>query len=151
MARSSWPDQMELEGAERVELNLTSLVDVVFALLIVFMVSSAAMIEQGRVDAATGQIDLALPAGRTAEAKAPTTELVVQLDADGNIFESGAAMDRRSLGRLVLEKLKAAPELQVRLEADQKLTYERVMAIIGRLQELGVKNVGLATRQPAAE
>lgn len=149
MARRSWTDQAEVETGERVELNLTSLVDVVFALLIVFMVSSAAMIEQGRVDAATGQIDLALPAGGTTEAKAPTGELVVQLDADGNIFESGAALDRSSLGRMVLEKLKGNADLQVRLEADQKLTYERVMALIARLQELGVKNVGLATRHPA--
>jgi biopolymer transport protein ExbD len=72
---------------------------------------------------------------------------VVQIDADGNMFEGGAPMDRRSLGMRVLEKLKGAPDLQVRVEADQKLTYERVMAVIARLQELGVKNVGLATRQ----
>ena len=148
MASPDWHEHPEAEAGAQVELNLTSLVDVVFALLIVFMVSSAAMIEQGRVDAATGQVDLALPTGRTAESHAPSSEMVVQLDADGNMYESGESMDRTSLGRMVLEKLKGAPDLQVRIEADQKLTYERVMEVISRLQELGVKNVGLATREP---
>ncbi len=148
MSGPDWGERPELEAGTQVDLNLTSLVDVVFALLIVFMVSSAAMIEQGRVDAATGQVELALPAGQTSESKAPSSELVVQIDSDGNMFEGGAAMDRRSLSVRVLEKLKGAPDLQVRVEADQKLTYERVMALIERLQELGVKNVGLATRVP---
>jgi len=149
MRGPDWGERPELDAGSEVDLNLTSLVDVVFALLIVFMMSSAAMIEQGRVDAATGQVDLSLPAGQTAASKAPSSELVVQIDADGNMFEAGAPMDQRSLGLRVLEKLKGAPDLQVRVEADQKLTYERVMAVISRLQELGVRNVGLATRTPA--
>lgn len=147
--RLEWPDRPEAEGVEQVELNLTSLVDVVFALLIVFMVSSAAMIEQGRVDGATGQVDLSLPSGANASQQMPASELVVQLDADGNLFENGSPTDARALGKQLVEKLRGEPELQVRIEADQKLAYERVMEVITRLQELGVKNVGLATRRPA--
>lgn len=146
---SKWPDQIDLEDTG-VDLNLTSLVDVVFALLIVFMVSSAAMIEQGRNDSAAGQIDLALPTGDTKAASKPAGEVVVQVDADGNLYAKGERTDRKSLAADILERLTSEPNLQVRIEADNKLAYQRVMDVIGYLHDVGVRNVGLATRQPAA-
>ena len=146
---SSWPDEPDL-GGDEVQLNLTSLVDVVFALLIVFMVSSAAFIEQGRNDSAAGQIDLALPTGQTKATSKPATELVVQVDADGNLYTAGKATDRKSLAADVLEKLAASPGLHVRIEADNKLAYQRVMDVIGHLHDVGVRNVGLATRKSPA-
>ena len=145
---TNWPEDSELEGGD-VDLNLTSLVDVVFALLIVFMVSSAAIIEQGRNDAAAGQIDLALPTGQTKSAPKSGAEVVVQVDADGNLFTQGKPTDRKTLATDVLSKLAADPTLQVRIEADNKLPYQRVMDVIGHLHDIGVRNVGLATRQPA--
>ena len=144
-------DEFEgFEEPERVELNLTSLVDVVFALLIVFMVSSAAMIEEGRNESASGQIDLSLPTGNTKIAKAPAGELVVQVDGDGNLYLGGEPIDRKTLSADVIEKLAANPGLQVRIEADNKLTYQRVMDVIAHLQDIGVRNVGLATREGKA-
>lgn len=145
-----WHDDEELDGGE-VDLNLTSLVDVVFALLIVFMVSSAAFIEQGRNDAAAGQIDLALPTGQTKASSKPTTEVVVQVDADGNLYAKGEATDRKTLAAEVLEKLATNPDLHVRIEADSKLAYQRVMDVIGHLHDVGVRNVGLATRKTGGD
>ncbi len=139
-----------LDGAETgPELNLTPLVDVVFALLIVFMVSSAAIIEEGMSDAASGQIELALPTGDSKAQKAPATELVIQVDADGSMFADGKAIDDKSLADDVMQRLAKKPDLQVRVEADSKLSYQRVMDVILRLQTLGVRNVGLATREKA--
>ncbi len=138
-------DPLQDEG--RVDLNLTSLVDVVFALLIVFMVSSAAMIEEGRNDSASGQIDLALPTGNTKAAKSPTGEVVVQVDGDGSMYVAGEPTDRKALSADVLDKLAKNPDLQVRIEADNKLTYQRVMDVIAHLHDIGVRNVGLATRE----
>lgn len=144
-----WSDGRELDDAQ-VELNLTPLVDVVFALLIVFMVASAAYVDDGRSDAAGGQIDLALPAGSARSQQAPSGEVVVALDADGSIFQDGKPTDTSTLAADVVRRLAAQPELQVRIEADRKLTYERVMDVIAELQRLGVRNVGLATRAPSA-
>lgn len=133
-----------------VDLNLTSLVDVVFALLIVFMVSSAAMIEEGRNESASGQIDLALPTGNTKASKAPAGELVVQVDADGSLYVGAAPTDRKSLSNDIIERLAKTPDLQVRIEADSKLAYQRVMDVIAHLHDIGVRNVGLATRAKGA-
>ena len=128
------------------ELNLTSLVDVVFALLVVFMVSSAAMVEEGRTDAASGQIELALPTGSNSLNQAPPGEMVLQVDVDGSLFMAGKATDAKSLADDVMKRLATTPDLQVRIEAHSKLSYQRVMDVIAKLQGLGVRNVGLATR-----
>jgi biopolymer transport protein ExbD len=144
-----WGDELAALEHDNVELNLTSLVDVVFALLIVFMVSSAAMVEQGRADAPGDQIELSLPAGRSAATEAPPGELVLALNVDGGLFQDGQPTDTKALAKLVAEKLAANPQLQVRVEAHEKLTYQRVMELIGDLQQLGVRNVGLATRKPS--
>ncbi len=146
-ARPEWGDRPEIGSAEAVELNLTPLVDVVFALLIIFMVSSAAMIEDGRMDVAAGQVDLALPSGETTQSAQETTEVILQVDADGNLFEFGKAMDRTTLARTIVERMVAEPELHVRIEADRALPYQQVMEIITHLQSIGVRNVGLATRE----
>jgi len=146
MRSPDWGERPEEIAAPGVQLNLTPLVDVVFALLIVYMVSSAAMIEQGRNDAATGQVDLALPAGSTEAGAQKATELVIQLDADGALYRGGQPTDMRTLEQALVEQIGRDPEVQVRVEADRKLTYERVMELIARLQSLGLRNVGLATR-----
>ncbi|MCO4762215.1 MAG: biopolymer transporter ExbD [Myxococcales bacterium] len=130
----------------RPELNLTSLVDVVFALLVVFMVSSAAMVEEGRTDAASGQIELALPTGDSRVNAKPPGELVLQVDADGSLFSAGKPTDAKTLASEVVKQLVKTPNLQVRIEAHSKLSYQRVMDVIAKLQALGVRNVGLATR-----
>ena len=145
--RPDWGDRPEAGSSQAVELNLTPLVDVVFALLIIFMVSSAAMIEDGRMDVAAGQVDLALPSGETKPSPQDTTELIVQVDADGNLFEAGDAMDRTTLARTIVERIANEPSLHVRIEADRALPYQQVMELITHLQSIGVRNVGLATRE----
>ncbi|MCB9739894.1 MAG: biopolymer transporter ExbD [Deltaproteobacteria bacterium] len=144
----AWP--VEAGEDEGVELNLTSLVDVVFALLIVFMVSSAAMVEQGRADAAGGEIELSLPSGSASTAEAPPGEVVVSVDRQGNLYEAGEPTDSKALASRIAAQVGKNPNLQVRIEADEKLTYERVMEVISDLQKLGVRNVGLATRRGGA-
>ena len=71
----------------------------------------------------------------------------VESDADGNLFEFGKAMDRTTLARTIVERMVAEPELHVRIEADRALPYQQVMEIITHLQSIGVRNVGLATRE----
>ncbi|HAN32186.1 MAG TPA: hypothetical protein DCQ06_11355 [Myxococcales bacterium] len=128
------------------ELNLTSLVDVVFALLIVFMVSSAAMVEQGLSESATGQIDLALPSGSRQPDKLNQAALRIQMDTVGAVFVNDEAVKLTELDDQIMDKLRANPALEVQLQADSKLSYQQVMEVVLRLQALGVRNVGLAAR-----
>jgi biopolymer transport protein ExbD len=147
MSGPDWGFQPERAEDERVELNLTSLVDVVFTLLVIFLVSSTAIIEQRRLEAtAAGQVDLVLPAGQGEEGSLPASETVLQIDPQGRLFENGAPVELGEVEKRLRERLGRDTDLHVRLEADQGLSYQRVMEVITRLQDLGVRSLGLATR-----
>ena len=146
MARPDWGPLEGLEDGEGVELNLTSLVDVVLVLLIIFMVSTAAVVtDQGTgkdADAATA-LDLQLPAGMVPSDQPPARDLVVKMTKDGELFAEGTATDPQTLTDDVAKRLATEPNLQVRIEADQELKYLQVADLLAKLQGLGVKNVSL--------
>ena len=146
MARFDWNAAAdELEQGETVDLNLTSLIDVVLVLLIIFMVSTAAVVtDQGQRDAdAATALDLQLPSGMMPSDQPPAQDLVVKMTKDGALFTEGAATDPKTLEQDVVTRLTKQPNLQVRIEADQELKYLQVAELLGKLQGLGVKNVSL--------
>ena len=145
MARVDWGTADDLEGSESVDLNLTSLIDVVLVLLIIFMVSTAAVVtDQGQRDAdAATALDLQLPSGMVPSDQPPAQDLVVKMTKDGALYNAGTATDPKTLEQDVMDRLTKEPNLQVRIEADQELKYLQVAELLGKLQALGVKNVSL--------
>lgn len=142
----NWGDEGEFEPPEQIDLNLTSLVDVVLVLLVTFMVSTSAVVERERLQQAAGQVDLQLPTGSAPTNASPPTEVTVQVDADGQLFVAGQATEWRSLSKDLAEKLGKDGELQVRVDADQRLPVQKAVEVLEQLQSLGIKNVGLGTK-----
>ena len=143
MARPDWGEHPESDTPETVELNLTSLVDVVLVLLIIFMVATSAVADRDKAEAASGVVDLQLPTGSVPADGKPHGEVVVQINADGALFQDGKATDPRSLDQQLVERLAKEPDLQVRVDADQKLNYQKLAEVLAQLQTLGVRNVSL--------
>ncbi len=143
MARHDWGEGAGLDLPETVELNLTSLVDVVLVLLIIFMVSTAAVVEKDKSDRAAGVVDLTLPTGKVPTEGSPKGQVVVQINADGALFRDSNATDLHALEKDLVEQLAKQPELTVRVDADHKLSYQRLAEILADLQSLGIKNVSL--------
>lgn len=121
------------------EINVTSLVDVMAVLLIIFMIT-APMIQSG--------VQVRLP---RAEATAPDMEegLVVSVTRDGLVYLEGR--------QLSLEEFDAVfgavytPGRNVFIRGDEAAMYGSVITVIDRLKSHGVENIGLATRIEASE
>jgi biopolymer transport protein ExbD len=143
---ASWGDEGEFEPPEQIDLNLTSLVDVVLVLLVTFMVSTSAIAERDRLQQAAGQVQLQLPTGSTPSPATPPTEVTVQVDADGQLFLGGAPTEWRSLSQDLTAKLAKDANLQVRVDADQRLPVQKAVEVLERLQALGIQHVGLGTQ-----
>jgi len=47
------------------------------------------------------------------------------------------------LAKVLTERMAKEPDLQVRIEADQRLQYQKVAELLVELQALGIKNVSL--------
>lgn len=129
-----------LPRGEEPEISLTPLIDVVFTLIIFFVVTTTF---QERA-----QIALDLPEGGAPKAQVEEPPLVVSVDREGRYYVG----DREVLGRDV-ESLLAAlreaggdyPERRVLLRADAEARHQAVVTALDALGRAGLSRISIAT------
>jgi biopolymer transport protein ExbD len=119
------------------DINVTSLVDVAFVLLIIFMITAPIM---------QGGVDVELP---RAEARPiPAKEgMVVSVDREGRIFidETRVSLGdfRMTFGALVQSRKPKS----VYLRADRRVPYGQVVQVLAIIRISGISNVGLVAEE----
>lgn len=123
------------------QLNLAPMIDVVFLLLIFFMVATTfATLEE--------QIDLDLPVAESGEAPIEIPdELIVDVDRDGNLFLAGSAVDEGALANLLQRTARRDPDTPVTVRGDEALNFGRIVAVLDLCRVAGLSNAGLRTRE----
>ena len=127
------------------EINVVPYIDVMLVLLVVFMISAPLMVQGVLVN---------LP--ETSSEALPRTisdPLIVSVKSDGSYFLETSATSNKSLseeelGKNIHKVLSANPELQVVVRGDGEVKYEKIMAVMSKLQASGAKEVGLITKPP---
>jgi len=114
---------------EAEEINLTPMLDVVFIMLIFFIVTASFIKEAG--------IDVDRPQAETATPK-PNANIIVAIGANNEIW-----IDRREVPaqgvRTAIERLLAEnPEGRVVIQADQESYAEPLMAVMEAAQAAGI-------------
>jgi biopolymer transport protein ExbD len=114
---------------EAEEINLTPMLDVVFIMLIFFIVTASFIKEAG--------IDVDRPAAETATPK-PNANIIIAIAANNEIW-----IDRRKVPpqgvRTAIERLLAEnPEGRVVIQADQESQAEPLMAVMEAAQAAGI-------------
>jgi biopolymer transport protein ExbD len=129
---------------EDFELNLTPLIDVVFLLLIFFMVTTT-------FDRET-QLKIELPQAAGEQKKAADT-LEVSIDANGRFFvnqnevvNSGIETIKKAM-RQAAGDVKTPPLL---ISADAKATHQSVITVLDAAGQLGFVNITFAANEPKA-
>lgn len=119
------------------ELNITPLLDLVFVLLIIFMITTP-LIEQ--------QITLNLPKSQATPqlAVSPKSVLSVNIDAKGTLFLSEKKISLRELEIAIAKQMQLDPNSAVALRADSKLQYQQLVDVLELVKQSGAK-LGLAT------
>ena len=126
---------MKKRSREMSPIEMTPLVDVVFLLLIFFMVSSVFKKEELA-------LLLNLPGTEAAEDKKQTKTLVIELDKVQVAFNGRKMMLKEIDGVLEGVKDKNSP---VDLRVDSAVTYDRVMKLIDKLKQYGLTNLSLVS------
>ena len=119
------------------DVNVTSLVDVMMVLLIVFMITAPMM---------QGGVDVELP---RAEARplTPKEGMVVSVNRDGRIFVDQTAVSYRDF-RVTFKSLVATRKPSgVYLQADTRVPYGEVVRVLAVIRGAGVQNVGLVAQE----
>lgn len=123
-------------------LNITSLIDVLFLLLIFFMLSST-FIEHPAI-----QLDL--PEAASAESTR-TDSLTLSITPAGDLFLNGVPIAMEALGRKLHTAVAAKPDLTLILKADTTVPYGTVIEAIDAAKQAGVRRVTAFTDLPPNE
>jgi len=115
------------------DINVTSLVDVAFVLLIIFMITAPMM---------QGGVEVRLPRAE-ARAMEPRQGLVVSVDRRGRVYIDDAPFafaDFRASFRAVVARRKPSA---IYLRADRGVPYGDVVRVLAIIRASGVQDVGL--------
>lgn len=124
--------------AAMTEINVTPLIDMAFALLIIFMIS-APLLEQ--------TIDIDLPV----EGQQPQPDRIGQfhtiaIDRHGDHFWDGEAVSPELLA-VLLDRLAAEPDpALLSIRADANLPYQEVITLLDLIRQRGLSRINLETR-----
>jgi biopolymer transport protein ExbD len=115
------------------ELNITPLLDLVFVLLIIFMITTPLMEQQLPVD---------LPKASTTIATSlpdPKSILTLTLAKDGSALLGSEKIRLDQLTSLLAQRKARDPELVVSLRADSSLPYETIFRALEAVRSAGAR------------
>jgi len=133
MRRSfSASQQVEAEG----EIDITPMLDVVFIMLIFFIVTASFVKESG--------IEVNRPDASTAQAK-PRANILIAINESNEIWINKRRVDESQV-RANIERLHAEnPQGTVVIQADEEAKTRKLVAVMDAARQAGVYDVSLAT------
>ena len=122
------------------DINVTSLVDVAFVLLIIFMITAPIM---------QGGVDVQLP---KAEARPLTAKegLVVTVDRSGRIFVDETSLSYNDFRATFASIVSTRKPTGIYLRADSRVPYGTVVQVLAVIRTAGVNDVGLVAEEEEA-
>ncbi|HEY3448529.1 MAG TPA: biopolymer transporter ExbD [Myxococcales bacterium] len=144
MAMSKLPDGSgdDLGDGVVAEINITPLTDIFLVLLIIFMVTSSALVDAG------GQagVKVDLPKGGAREITATQSDLIVAILQDGRTVIGGKVMNDDELRVTFKEAKEHAADTTVIVQADAGVPHGRVVAVMELAKAEGLSQLAIATR-----
>jgi biopolymer transport protein ExbD len=127
---------------EDANINLTPLIDVVFLLLIFFMVSTT-------FDT-TSQLKINLPEASQQQTPAPAQKLNLLIDAKGNFFINSRELTNNKSATLkaALERSLAGGQLPIVIQSDADSPVQSLVTAMDVVGQLGITQVSIATTRP---
>ena len=125
------------------EINITPLTDIFLVLLIIFMVTSSAIVEAG---GQTG-VSVNLPgSGSAADDLGSANDLIVAILDDGRVVSGGRELDERGLSELFESAFRMSSLTTVILQADRDVPHGRVVEVMEAARAKGLTNLAVATQ-----
>ncbi len=115
------------------QMNLTSMVDILFMLLIIVMITAPMM---------HAQVDISLPQSSAARITDEST-VSISIKSDGSIYIEKTPITLKELSKKLWQLRQAKNVKSVALRADKRVDYGTVMQVIGAIKEGGIDDLGL--------
>jgi biopolymer transport protein ExbD len=119
------------------EINLTPMVDVVFQLIIFFMLSSSFIMQPG--------IKIKLPKAETTDI-IRQKEIFVNITEEGRIYFKGRPVDLLEFEKMLKEEIKNTKEnIILIVKADKDTKHGIVVSVMDKARSCGVERIAVAT------
>ncbi len=126
------------EESEQLGIQLAPLVDVVFLLLIFFLVATTYLDEEK-------DLTLVLPRAAAGEESGPRLErILLNVRADGTVLLGNVPLDRRGLYRALVEARRKNRDVPVILRGDRSASHGDIVAVLSICRRARIRNVAVA-------
>jgi biopolymer transport protein ExbD len=124
------------------ELNITPLLDLVFVLLVIFIITTPQMMNN---------LEMTLPSGKPPppQKEKPKTNRIV-VDAKGQTFLNDEFVTIPQLKDKLQQLQSDNPDLSVVVKGDDDVDYQNMVNVLDVLRQLDITKVGLATEASAS-
>jgi biopolymer transport protein ExbD len=133
---------MQFEGTRRSGQapNLTPLIDIVFLLLVFFMLTAHFVQDES--------IAIQLPQAETAVSREDDAAVVVVLDTDGRIHMAGNIIEAQALEGALRRALQGRSKKWVTLRGDRASDLGNAVTILDAARKAGAETVDVVTEKP---
>ena len=134
------------EDDEEVNIGLTPLIDVVFILLLFFMVTTTFNRH--------AELRIDLPEASSEIKPSDDKKLDITIDADGKYYVNGKEVlntQKKTLATAIYKELDQDDETPVTIRADAKTPHQSVITAMDVLGNLGLTRISIATTQTQEE
>jgi biopolymer transport protein ExbD len=136
---------------EKIDISMTSMIDVVFLLLIFFMVTTSFTRQS--------EIKIKLPEANGTEAEDYPKNVTVTIDDKGDYYLTGSDGESRKLPDQSRETLMRelprlagdAKDIPFIISADGKTSHQSVMTVLDVAGQVGFSHITFATQEPKTE
>jgi biopolymer transport protein ExbD len=131
---------LKLQHDEMPTLNLTSMIDVLFLLIIFFMVAT-------KFDEMERNIEIDVPqVAQAGESTPPRQSLIVSVASDGHLELDGAKVTTEELASRLAAARTPLTEPTVVIHGDAACAFQHVATALGACREAGVSELGISVR-----
>ena len=116
------------------EINVTSLVDVAFTLLVIFLITAPIM---------QGGVDVQVPRASVESIASPDQGVVVSLTRDGQLYIGEQAASCEEFEPALVDIVREQQAQSIFLRADEAVDYGEVLRVLAAMKTLDIAAVGL--------
>lgn len=128
-----------LQQDDDMRVELTSMTDIVFLLLIFFMVSTT-FVDFSR------RLDIQLPESKAAEVAQEVQQHIVEMGQEGSLHLDGQRVRLEDLVQRLQPSQGQTVQRSVIIKADKRLPYGQVVTVLGLVRQANIHDIAVAVR-----
>ena len=142
MPLAEWEDSDPLATRPVAEINVTPLVDVMLVLLVIFIITAPLL---------SSSLNIDLPKAAATQPLSVMPQLRIVIQTDGTLMLNQQTLSQAQLAQQLARAAQKNTQQEVLIQADAKVAYGTVLAVMGAAQAVGLRKIGFVAEPVAGD